>query len=312
MDKKALIIHRVLVGLCLFCFVWEFVFYLANWSSLPEEPGIHFGPDGTFDVYASKIFGFYPHVISLIVLAVHFFVSFVISREKLQLGVNITEKGKRMFLGSLMITVDLVVLSVLLCFCCWVFAVSAQNENIMGLTPNIIFSAGLMIAFCAVIFQCIVCAVYSEKPETEEEFSPAEKRKRLGMTQIEFAEKMHVTRQTVSRWEAGTVMPDVEKIGEIADILGVSCDYLLKDGASEDGAVRTKGVGKLLQSILGKTVQLVFYDEEADIDLFNTPCRVASFEGNWMQVTADTKKGRIEKLIPVSSVLSIEIVKEDH
>ena len=48
----------------------------------------------------------------------------------------------------------------------------------------------------------------------------AEKRKRLGMTQIEFAEKMHVTRQTVSRWEAGTVMPDVEKIGEIADILG--------------------------------------------------------------------------------------------
>ena len=140
----------------------------------------------------------------------------------------------------------------------------------------------------------------------------AEKRKRLGMTQIEFAEKMHVTRQTVSRWEAGTVMPDVEKIGEIADILGVSCDYLLKDGASEDGPVRTKGVGKLLQSIQGKTVKLVFYDEEADIDLFNTPCRVVSFEGNWMQVTADTKKGRIEKLIPVSSVLSIEIVKEDH
>ena len=140
----------------------------------------------------------------------------------------------------------------------------------------------------------------------------AEKRKRLGMTQIEFAEKMHVTRQTVSRWEAGTVMPDVEKIGEIADILGVSCDYLLKDGSSEDSPVRTKGVGKLLQSIQGKTVKLVFYDEEADIDLFNTPCRVASFEGNWMQVTADTKKGRIEKLIPVSSVLSIEIVKEDH
>ena len=140
----------------------------------------------------------------------------------------------------------------------------------------------------------------------------AEKRKRLGMTQIEFAEKMHVTRQTVSRWEAGTVMPDVEKIGEIADILGVSCDYLLKDGASGDGAVLTKGVGKLLQNIRGKTVKLVFYDGEADIDLFNTPCRICSFEGNWMQVTADTKKGRIEKLIPVSSVLSIEIVKEEN
>ena len=140
----------------------------------------------------------------------------------------------------------------------------------------------------------------------------AEKRKSLGMTQIEFAEKMLVTRQTVSRWEAGTAMPDIDKIGEIADILGVSCDYLLKDDMAESGAAQTKGVGKLLKNLTGKTVQLAFFDEEADIDLFNTPCRVMDFEGNWMRVTADTKKGRVEKLIPVSSVLSIEIVKEGN
>ena len=138
----------------------------------------------------------------------------------------------------------------------------------------------------------------------------AEKRKGLGMTQIEFAERMHVTRQTVSRWEAGAAMPDIDKIGEIADILGVSCDYLLKDEAVETGAARTKGVGKILKSLTGKTVQLTFYDGEADIDLFNTPCCIMDFEGNWMRVAAETKKGRIEKLIPVSSVLSMEIVKE--
>ena len=140
----------------------------------------------------------------------------------------------------------------------------------------------------------------------------AEKRKSLGMTQIEFAEKMCVTRQTVSRWEAGTAMPDIDKIGEIADILGVSCDYLLKDEADENGAAQIRGVGKLLKSLTGKTVQLAFFDEEADFDLFNTPCRVMDFEGNWMRVTADTRKGRVEKLIPVSSVLSIEIVKEGN
>ncbi len=140
----------------------------------------------------------------------------------------------------------------------------------------------------------------------------AEKRKSLGMTQIEFAEKMHVTRQTVSRWEAGTAMPDIDKIGEIADILGVSCDYLLKDGAVENSTAQTRGAEKLLKGMSGKTVQLVFFDEEADIDLFNTPCRIMDFEGNWMRVTADTKKGKIEKLIPVSSVLSMEIVKEDN
>ena len=138
----------------------------------------------------------------------------------------------------------------------------------------------------------------------------AEKRKGLGMTQIEFAEKMHVTRQTVSRWEAGSAMPDIDKIAEIADILGVSCDYLLKDEAAENGAAQARGVGKLLKSLTGKTVQLAFFDEEADIDLFNTPCRIMDFEGNWMRIAADTKKGRLEKLIPVSSVLSMEIVKE--
>jgi len=138
----------------------------------------------------------------------------------------------------------------------------------------------------------------------------AEKRKNLGMTQIEFAEKMHVTRQTVSRWEAGTALPDIDKIGEIADILEVSCDYLLKDDAVESERTHTDSIGKLLKSLAGKTVKLAFFDEEGDIDLFNTPCRITDFEGSWMRVIADTKKGKIEKLIPASSVLSIEIVKE--
>ena len=40
----------------------------------------------------------------------------------------------------------------------------------------------------------------------------AAKRKDIGMTQIEFAEKLSVTRQTVSRWESGSVMPDIDKI----------------------------------------------------------------------------------------------------
>ena len=93
----------------------------------------------------------------------------------------------------------------------------------------------------------------------------------------------------------------------------MSCDYLLKDDAAEEtGTARTKAAGKLLQGLTGKMVKLGFFDEEGDADLFNTPCRIVDFEGSWMRVTAETKKGRIEKLIPLSSVLSIEIVKEDE
>ena len=141
----------------------------------------------------------------------------------------------------------------------------------------------------------------------------AAKRKDLGMTQIEFAEKLSVTRQTVSRWEAGTVMPDIDKIGDIAELLGVSCDYLLKDDLQdEQGTAAPKGgISRLLEESLGRPVKLSFFDEEADLDLYNTVCTITDFEGSWMKVSAMTKKGEIEKLIPVSSVLSLEYAEED-
>ena len=139
----------------------------------------------------------------------------------------------------------------------------------------------------------------------------AHKRKDLGMTQTEFAEKLSVTRQTVSRWEAGTVMPDIDKISDIASILNVSCDYLLKDEITEEDTPVTKGVSRLLLDARGKTVRLTFFEDEADIDLFNNDCRIIDFEGSWMKVEVKTKKGMIEKLIPVSSVLSLEI-REDQ
>ena len=138
----------------------------------------------------------------------------------------------------------------------------------------------------------------------------AQKRKDLGMTQIDFADKLNVTRQTVSRWEAGTVMPDIDKIGDIAATLGVSCDYLLKDDVNEETSAGAPRVSRLLTAFTGKLVKLNFFDDEADIDLYNVNCRIVEFEGNWMKVIAETKKGSIEKLIPVSSILSLEEVKE--
>ncbi len=138
----------------------------------------------------------------------------------------------------------------------------------------------------------------------------AQKRKDLGLTQTEFAEKLSVTRQTVSRWEAGTVMPDIDKISDIADVLGVSCNYLLKDDITDDSAPAGRAVSRLLLDAVGKIVKLNFFDGEADIDLYDEKCRILDFEGNWMKIEADTKKGRIEKMIPLSAVLSLEIEEE--
>ncbi len=82
----------------------------------------------------------------------------------------------------------------------------------------------------------------------------AKKRKDIGLTQIELAEKLSVTRQTVSRWEAGSVMPDIDKISDIADLLGVSCDYLLRDDAVEEGSATNSGISRLLKDAMGRIV----------------------------------------------------------
>ena len=137
------------------------------------------------------------------------------------------------------------------------------------------------------------------------------RRKDLGLTQNEFAEKLSVTRQTISRWEAGTVLPDIDKISDIASILQVSCDYLLKDEIEEDTISTAFATGKLLSSLLNKKIKLNFFDDEGDIELFNKECEILSFEGNWIKVIAQNKKETIEKLIPLSSIQSFEILPEE-
>ncbi len=140
----------------------------------------------------------------------------------------------------------------------------------------------------------------------------ASQRKNLGMTQTEMAEKLSVTRQTVSRWEAGSVLPDIDKIADIASLLQVSCDYLLKDEIEKETDLPAGRISsRLLEQVKGKKVRLTFFDEEADIDLFNTDCTVIDFEGNWMKAAAETRKGTIEKLIPLSSVCAIEFREDD-
>lgn len=138
----------------------------------------------------------------------------------------------------------------------------------------------------------------------------ARKRKELGLTQTEFAERLSVTRQTVSRWEAGSVMPDIDKIANIAAILGVSCDYLLKDDVKEENGTGPVRVSRLLQAAQGRKVKLLFYEDEGDPSLLNQTCTVIGFEGNWMKLRVECKKGSEEKLIPVSAVRSLELLQE--
>lgn len=63
------------------------------------------------------------------------------------------------------------------------------------------------------------------------------------MTQMELAEKLNYSDKTISKWERAESSPDIAVLVEIADIFGVSLDYLVKSQNIED-VVRIDNSGK--------------------------------------------------------------------
>lgn len=73
-----------------------------------------------------------------------------------------------------------------------------------------------------------------------------ELRKEKGLTQEQLAERLRVSRRTVSRWETGSNMPDLDILIEISDYYDVELRELL------DGERRNKKMDKELEETVLK------------------------------------------------------------
>jgi transcriptional regulator with XRE-family HTH domain len=93
-------------------------------------------------------------------------------------------------------------------------------------------------------------------------------RKRKGMTQIELAERLNYSDKAVSKWERGESVPDIGVLKTVADLFGVTVDYLITaeheneaEAAAEtpidDEGARIKWKRKRLM-ITGMSVMLVW------------------------------------------------------
>ena len=60
-------------------------------------------------------------------------------------------------------------------------------------------------------------------------------RKSHGLSQEALAEKLNVSRQTVSRWETGTAMPDAANLLQLSRLFHVTADQLLNDEYQSGG-----------------------------------------------------------------------------
>lgn len=89
----------------------------------------------------------------------------------------------------------------------------------------------------------------------------AELRKEKGWTQAELSEKLHVSAKTVSKWETGRGLPDIDMLEPLATQLKVSVSELFKGerSANEDG--RSEKEAELLSG----AAEINNYQRERDI-----------------------------------------------
>lgn len=75
-------------------------------------------------------------------------------------------------------------------------------------------------------------------------------RKAKNLTQEQLAEKLDVSRQSVSKWESGQAAPELEKIVLLSALFDVTTDYLLKASEIEDLSVKTEMLEQQQQQML--------------------------------------------------------------
>ncbi len=79
-------------------------------------------------------------------------------------------------------------------------------------------------------------------------------RKKNGMSQEDLANELNVSRQTVSRWEVGSVLPDALNILNLSKLFDVTADYLLNDEYEEPFSLKAKMSARKKQCIIGGTL----------------------------------------------------------
>ena len=89
-------------------------------------------------------------------------------------------------------------------------------------------------------------------------------RKRSGYSQQELAEKLSVTRQTISNWECGQGAPALDKAVELAKIYQISLDDLAGEQVEVVVKEKRESQARVLKRLVGKYVKIEDSDDAVD------------------------------------------------
>jgi transcriptional regulator with XRE-family HTH domain len=118
----------------------------------------------------------------------------------------------------------------------------------------------------------------------------ADLRKKNGMTQQDLAAKLNYTDKAISKWERGESIPDVIVLKQIADMYGVTVDYLLTDVHEEpkpapaeepaDDTLRKRQSLRTRGFVTGMSVLLVWIAALVLFIVFDTAS--LDYRSNWV------------------------------
>ena len=96
-------------------------------------------------------------------------------------------------------------------------------------------------------------------------------RKSQGMTQLELAERLNYSDKAVSKWERGESLPDITVIKTIADLFGVTVDYLITEehevpAPLAEAAPKKKISFRTAATVTGKGILLAIAPDKAFLD----------------------------------------------
>ena len=134
-------------------------------------------------------------------------------------------------------------------------------------------------------------------------------RKSKNLTQDDVAEKLNITRQTVSNWELGQTTPDILQAKELSKIFKVSLDDLTDNKLELNVKDNSNNI---LKDLINKNCLLLINEDYTDsyID-YNTKVKILDVSNSFIKVEYKKGKSLVEKLIDIDIITSIKVVEGD-
>ena len=137
-----------------------------------------------------------------------------------------------------------------------------------------------------------------------------ELRKKYNLTQESLAEKIGVTRQTLSNWESNITSPDLNQASLLCKELKININDLIDNNLEVNVKDNSNSI---LKKLISKEVILNFdYDNYYDIDIkYQGKVKVLSIDDEFIKVEVKKGKQTITKLIDMNLVNSIKVIEEE-